>query len=162
MYTSPVWKVDSSGSAKRSCYIKWWPPPSIIASWNRTFSSRRRGPSWSCRGWQSWGSRRGPSPGRCTPCSSRHRRCRAHRRWRSDPGRSRSCTRRRFAPGCRAARTSRRWRTCRHTSRRDGQWPRPPASGKIWGLDDAWPLWCPMKIKLILWNGRNMMNLKLW
>ena len=53
----------------------------VTSFWNHIFSAHRRDPSWTTRGWQSWGSRPCPSPARYTPYSSRRPKCQVHRRW---------------------------------------------------------------------------------
>lgn len=58
----------------------------------------------------------------CTPCNSRRPTRPRLRRSHSAPHRSRSCTRHISAPAWLAARTSRRWGTCRRTSRTGDQW----------------------------------------
>lgn len=57
------------------------------------------------------------SPGWYTLYSSRRQTLPALRRWRSVPGRSHSCTRRRYGPACMASRKNHRWHTCHRLKR---------------------------------------------
>lgn len=111
----------------------------ITSSWNHTSCAHRRGLSWRYRGWQSWGTHPGLSPAACIPCSSRRLRCRRHRRWRSAPGRTHSCTRHRHGPVCTVAHMSRRWRIYRHTSHTAARWRCQAASGTWSGQGGASP-----------------------
>ena len=108
-------------------------------SGSRTFYAHTKDQSWPTPSLLSLGTHLGLSPFRCILCNNRHLRYLHHRKSCIYLRRNQSCTRRRFWRGCRGGRRSRRWRTCRHTCRKDAQLPRRVVFCRKSSQDDAWP-----------------------